>query len=158
MFEDYIGGVSFEKTKKIQLENKSEDYGEEPEYEIVDEIEDVEDCEDEEESVSRRIVIVEELKEKEQEAEERQEQWMKERQELEAEEQQEQEAKEQVEQEAKERDQTVKEQQGTYVYRAEKLLKRGGMPLFPPGRRQWGERQVLISSNPTKIYWPPRNW
>lgn len=158
MFEDYIGGVSFEKIRKIQLENISEDYGEEPEYEIVDEIEDVEDCEDEEESVSRRIVIVEELKEKEQEAEERQEQWMKERQELEAEEQQEQEAKEQVEQEAKERDQTVKEQQGTYVYRAEKLLKRGGMPLFPPGRRQWGERQVLISSNPTKIYWPPRNW
>lgn len=157
MFEDYIGGVSFEKIRKIQLENISEDYGEEPEYEIVDEIEDVEDCEDEEESVSRRIVIVEELKEKEQEAEERQEQWMKERQELEAEEQ-EQEAKEQVEQEAKERDQTVKEQQGTYVYRAEKLLKRGGMPLFPPGRRQWGERQVLISSNPTKIYWPPRNW
>ena len=52
----------------------------------------------------------------------------------------------------------MKEQQGTYVYRAEKLLKRGGMPLFPPGRRQWGERQVLIWSNPTKIYWPPRNW
>ena len=63
-----------------------------------------------------------------------------------------------MEQEVKERDQTVKEQQGTCVYRAEKLLKRGGMPLFPPGRRQWGERQVLISSNPTKIYWPPRNW
>ena len=135
----------------------------------MDEIEDVEDCEDEEESVSRRIVIVEELKEKEhqeqeaeerreQEAKERREQEVKERQELEAEEQQEQEAKEQVEQEAKERDQTVKEQQGTCVYRAEKLLKRGGMPLFPPGRRQWGERQVLISSNPTKIYWPPRNW
>jgi hypothetical protein len=44
MFEDYIGRISFEKTRKIQLENKSEDYGEEPEYEIVDEIEDVEDC------------------------------------------------------------------------------------------------------------------
>ena len=32
------------------------------------------------------------------------------------------------------------------------------MPLFPPGRRQWGERQVLISTNPTKMYRPPRNW
>ena len=63
-----------------------------------------------------------------------------------------------MEQEVKERDQTVKEQQGTCVYRAEKLLKRGGMPLFPPGRRQWGERQVLISTNPTKMYRPPRNW
>jgi TolA-binding protein len=90
MFEDYIGRVSFEKTRKIQLENKSEDYGEEPEYEIVDEIEDVEDCEDEEESVSRRIVIVEELKEKE-------------HQEQEAEERREQEAKERREQEVKER-------------------------------------------------------
>jgi len=63
-----------------------------------------------------------------------------------------------VEQEAKERDQTAKEQQETYEYRADKLLKRGGMPLFPPGRRQWGERQVLISSNPTEMYWPPTNW
>jgi TolA-binding protein len=90
MFEDYIGRVSFEKTRKIQLENKSEDYGEEPEYEIVNEIEDVEDCEDEEESVSRRIVIVEELREKE-------------HQEQEAEERREQEAKERREQEVKER-------------------------------------------------------
>jgi hypothetical protein len=32
------------------------------------------------------------------------------------------------------------------------------MPLFPPGRRQWGERQVLISTNPTKMCRPPRNW
>ena len=63
-----------------------------------------------------------------------------------------------MEQKAKERDQTVKEQQETDIYRAEKLLKRGGMPLFPPGRHQWGERQVLISSNPIKMYWPPRNW
>jgi hypothetical protein len=62
-----------------------------------------------------------------------------------------------VEQEAKERDQTAKEQQETDEYRAEKLLKRGGMPLYPPGRRQREERQVLISSNPTKMYWPPRN-
>jgi hypothetical protein len=55
----YRGKVSFEKTRKIQLEDKSED--EEPEHEIMDEIEDVQDCEYEEESVSRRIVIVETL-------------------------------------------------------------------------------------------------
>jgi hypothetical protein len=207
MYEDYIvyrGTVSFEKTRKIQLKNKNEDYGEEPEYEIMDEIEDVQDCEDDEKSVSRRIVIVEDMQElrekehQEQEAEERQKQEAKEHQEQEAEERQkkeakehqeqeakehqeheakerreqetkepreqeakeqrEQEANEQVEQEAKERDQTAKEQQETDEYRAEKLLKRGGIPLYPPGRRQWGERQVLISSNPTKIYWPPRNW
>jgi hypothetical protein len=39
MYEDYIvyrGTFSFEKTRKIQLENKNEDYGEEPEYEIMD--------------------------------------------------------------------------------------------------------------------------
>jgi hypothetical protein len=54
----YRGTVSFEETRKIQLENKHEDYGEEPEYDIMDEIEDAQDCEDKEESVSRRIVIV----------------------------------------------------------------------------------------------------
>ena len=164
MYEDYIvyrGTFSFEKTRKIQLENKNEDYGEESEYEIMDEIEDVQDCEDDEKSVSRRIVIVadmQELREKEhqeQEAEERQKKEAKEHQEQEANEHQEhegkerrehetkepreQEANEQVEQEAKERDQTAKEQQETDEYRAEKLLKRGGMPLFPPGRRQWDE-------------------
>jgi hypothetical protein len=176
----YRGKVSFEKSRKIQQETRSEDYGEEPEYEIMDEIEDVEDCEDEEESVSGRIVIMEdmaELREKEhqeQEAEERQrqeakvhqehevnerEQEVKERREKEAKEHQEQEAEERREQEANEqRGKGAKEQQETDIYRAEKLLKRGGMPLFPPGRRQWGERQVLISSNPTKMYWPPRNW
>ena len=73
-------------------------------------------------------------------------------------EQREQEANEEVEQEAKKRDQTAKERQETDEYRAEKLLKRREMPLYPPGRCQWGERQVLISSNPTKMYWPPRNW
>jgi hypothetical protein len=60
LIEDYIvyrGTFSFEKTRKIQLENKNEDYGEESEYEIMDEIEDVQDCEDDEKSVSRRIVI-----------------------------------------------------------------------------------------------------
>ena len=103
----YRGKVSFEKTRKVQLEDKSEDYGEEPEYEIMDEIEDVQHCEDEEESVSRRIVIVEDMEElrekkhQEQEAEERREQ--------EAKEQREQEAKERREQEAKEREQEVKE-------------------------------------------------
>ena len=59
----YRGTVSFEKTRKIQLENKNEDYGEEPEHEIMDEIEDVQDCEDDEKSVSRRIVIVEDMQE-----------------------------------------------------------------------------------------------
>jgi len=205
----YRGKVSFEKSRKMQQETRSEDYGDEPEYEIMDEIEDVEDCEDEEESVSRRIVIMEDMEElrekehQEQEAEERQRQeakehqeqeanereQVKERREKEAKEHQEQEAEERREQvkerrekeamehqeqeaeerreqeanehrgkEAKEREQEAKEQQETDIYRAEKLLKRGGMPLFPPGRRQWGERQVLISSNPTKMYWPPRNW
>jgi hypothetical protein len=66
MYGDYIvyrGTVSFEKTRKIQLENKNEDYGEEPEHAIMDEIEDVQDCEDDEKSVSRRIVIVEDMQE-----------------------------------------------------------------------------------------------
>lgn len=192
----YRGKVSFEKTRKMHLQDKDEDYGEEPEYEIMDEIEDAQDCEDEEEAVSRRIVIVEDkelgkTKHQEEEAEERQEQEVKEQREKEAKEreqeakeqrekvakeqrereageqeqmkkreqeekEQEQEAKEQLEQEAKVRE--IKEQQDTDVCRAEKLLKRGGMPLFPPGRRQWRERQVLISSTPTKMYWPPRNW
>ena len=105
----YRGKVSFEKTKKIQLENKSEDYGEEPEYEIMDGIEDVQNYEDEEESVSRRIVIVEDMEElreeehQEQEEEERREQEAKEHQEQEAKQRREQEGKERREQEAKER-------------------------------------------------------
>jgi AraC-like DNA-binding protein len=37
----YREKVSFEKTRKIQLENKNEVNGEEPEYDIMDEIEDV---------------------------------------------------------------------------------------------------------------------
>jgi hypothetical protein len=90
----------------------------------MDEIEDVQDCEDEEEPVSRRIVILEDMEKsrhkehQEQEAEER-EQEVKERRE--------QEAKERQELEAKEQDQAAKEQQKTEEYRTEKLLKRGGM-------------------------------
>ena len=133
----YRRKVSFEKSRKMQQETRSEDYGDEPEYEIMDEIEDVEDCEDEEESVSRRIVIMEDMEElrekehKEQEAEERQrqeakehqeqetneqEQEVKERREKEAKEYQEQEANEQRGKEAKEREQEAKEQQETYIY------------------------------------------
>ena len=51
-----------------------------------------------------------------------------------------------MEKEATELDQTAKERQETDEYRAENLLKRGGIPLFPPSRRQWGERQVLKSN------------
>ena len=157
----YRGKVSFEKTRKIQLENINEDYGEEPEYEIMDEIVDVQDCEDKEESVSRRIVIVEDMEEsrhkehQEQEAKERHKQKVKEHQEKvakeqeqEAKERREQEEKERQELEAKEQDQTATEQQKTDEYRAEKLLNRGGMmPLFPPGKRQREINYHFVKSN-----------
>ena len=82
----------------------------------------------------------------EQESKYHQEQEAKKRQKQEAKERQKLEAKERQELKAKERDKTAKEQQETDNYRAEKLLKRDWMPLFPPGRRQWGERQVLKSN------------
>ena len=141
----YRGKVSFEKTRKIQLENINEDYGEEPEYEIMDEIVDVQDCEDKEESVSRRIVIVEDMEESRHK--EHQEKVAKE-QEQEAKERREQEEKERQELEAKEQDQTATEQQKTDEYRAEKLLNRGGMmPLFPPGKRQREINYHFVKSN-----------
>ncbi|CAG2220966.1 unnamed protein product [Mytilus edulis] len=42
--------------------------------------------------------------------------------------------------------------------RAEKLLKAGGMPLFPPGRRQWAGERMQVSSKPTPMFWPPKEW
>ena len=43
--------------------------------------------------------------------------------------------------------------------RAAKLLSVGGMPLFPPGRREWGDQEVLtLISTPTSLKWPPKNW
>lgn len=42
--------------------------------------------------------------------------------------------------------------------RAEHLLRVGGMPLFPPARRQWGDWQLILSTTPTNMYWPPKNW
>ncbi|CAC5415371.1 unnamed protein product [Mytilus coruscus] len=42
--------------------------------------------------------------------------------------------------------------------RAETLLKAGGMPLFPPGRRQWTGERLQVSIKPTPMFWPPRDW
>ena len=42
--------------------------------------------------------------------------------------------------------------------RAEKLLKAGGLPLFPPGRRQWAGERKQRSSKPTPMFWPPKKW
>ncbi|CAC5375542.1 unnamed protein product [Mytilus coruscus] len=41
---------------------------------------------------------------------------------------------------------------------AETLLKVGGMPLFPPGRRQWTGESLQLSVKPTPMFWPPRDW
>jgi hypothetical protein len=66
-----------------------------------------------------------------------------------------------VEKEATELDQTAIERQETDEYRAEKLLKRGGIPLFPPRRHQWGEtgshfvesnQKVLVAKKLEGIY------
>ena len=43
--------------------------------------------------------------------------------------------------------------------RAIELLRKGGMPLFPAGRREWDEEEVVtLITLPTTIKWPPKTW
>ena len=44
--------------------------------------------------------------------------------------------------------------------RAEKLLETGGMPLFPPARREWGSvtTPFIVVKDPVEIKWPPYNF
>ena len=43
--------------------------------------------------------------------------------------------------------------------RATELMRKGGMPLFPGGRREWDkERIITLITIPTTLKWPPTNW
>ena len=44
--------------------------------------------------------------------------------------------------------------------RAVKLLETGGMPLFPPARREWGSvtTPFIVVKDPVEIKWPPYNF
>ena len=43
--------------------------------------------------------------------------------------------------------------------RATELMRKGGMPLFPGGRREWDkERIITLFTIPTTLKWPPTNW
>ena len=44
--------------------------------------------------------------------------------------------------------------------RAVKLLETGGMPLFPPARREWGSvtTPFIVMKDPVEIKWPPYNF
>ena len=43
--------------------------------------------------------------------------------------------------------------------RAIQLLRKGGMPLFPAGRREWDKDEIVtLVTLPTSIKWPPKNW
>ena len=39
------------------------------------------------------------------------------------------------------------------------LLRKGGMPLFPAGRREWYKEGIItLITVPTTLKWPPTNW
>ncbi|CAC5364595.1 unnamed protein product [Mytilus coruscus] len=43
--------------------------------------------------------------------------------------------------------------------RARTLLRKGGMPLFPAGRRDWNQEEVIpLITIPAVVSWPPKNW
>ncbi|XP_052069576.1 neurofilament medium polypeptide-like [Mytilus californianus] len=43
--------------------------------------------------------------------------------------------------------------------RARTLLRKGGMPLFPAGRREWNQEEVIpLITIPAVVSWPPKNW
>ncbi|CAG2236850.1 unnamed protein product [Mytilus edulis] len=51
------------------------------------------------------------------------------------------------------------EQFYTASERADKLLRRGGMPLFPAGRREWEKEEIVtLITIPAEVKWPPKNW
>ncbi|XP_052075421.1 uncharacterized protein LOC127712855 [Mytilus californianus] len=43
--------------------------------------------------------------------------------------------------------------------RARTLLRKGGMPLFPAGRREWNQEEVIpLITIPAVVSWPHKNW
>ncbi|XP_052073983.1 uncharacterized protein LOC127711858 [Mytilus californianus] len=43
--------------------------------------------------------------------------------------------------------------------RARTFLRKGGMPLFPAGRREWNQEEVIpLITLPAVVSWPPKNW
>ena len=42
--------------------------------------------------------------------------------------------------------------------RAEGILRVGCMPLIPPARRSWGQKQITLNYNDTVMTWPPTAW
>jgi hypothetical protein len=43
--------------------------------------------------------------------------------------------------------------------RATELLRKGGMPLFHAGRREWDKEGIItLITVPTTLKWPPSNW
>ncbi|KAK6168843.1 hypothetical protein SNE40_020015 [Patella caerulea] len=42
--------------------------------------------------------------------------------------------------------------------RAVKLLRGGAMPLFPPGRHDWEDSEVVDFGSSPSLKWPPVNW
>ncbi|CAC5422629.1 unnamed protein product [Mytilus coruscus] len=43
--------------------------------------------------------------------------------------------------------------------RARTLLRKGGIPLFPAGRREWNQEEVIpLITIPAVVSWPPKNW
>ncbi|CAC5385471.1 unnamed protein product [Mytilus coruscus] len=47
----------------------------------------------------------------------------------------------------------------TQSERKRKLLRKGGMPLFPAGRREWDQEElVTLTTIPAVVSWPPKNW
>ena len=43
--------------------------------------------------------------------------------------------------------------------RATELMRKGGMPLFPGGRREWDKKRIItLITIPTTLTWPPTNW
>ena len=42
--------------------------------------------------------------------------------------------------------------------RAKELVMKGCLPLFPPARRDWDRKQVILTAGDLKISWPPHGW
>ena len=42
--------------------------------------------------------------------------------------------------------------------RAVRLLRWGAMPLFPPAKRDWADKQIVLKGRCKEFTWPPTNW
>lgn len=153
----FRGTIKFDNLQKDQ-----QDIGDEPQYEIMDTFEDPEPTEQaeserevmvEEEHAEGEKVVVSDEQETEKDAQE------SESRTTEADETNDVLVEDETAEKGHEEHMRIcGEEEPDIKYRAEKLLLRGGMPMFPPGRREWGEQQVIISLSPTEMLWPPRDW